>query len=167
MSVKLQHGAEQAIAEEFAKGVQTFNEALVEKLNKVGTDAVTRARRTVSENGIPAAGYKAYKVRSGNLESSVGFALSYNGRVVSMSDFEAVQGEDGTPGTEGSEKGKAYARQLVMQYPQGYALILVAGMNYASYVQEIYNRDVLVSGRLYAESQLRNIQQIIDEETRR
>ena len=55
MSVKLQQGAEQAIAEEFAKGVQTFNGALIERLNKIGTDAVTRARRTVTENGIPAA----------------------------------------------------------------------------------------------------------------
>ena len=167
MSVKLPQGAEQAIAEEFAKGVQTFNEALVERLNKIGTDAVTRARRTVTENGIPAAGYDAYKVRTANLVSSIGYALAYNGQVISTSDFQAVLGEDGTPGTEGSEKGKAYAKQLAMRYPQGYALILVAGMHYASYVQELHNRDVLVSGQLLAESLLRNLQRMIDEETRR
>ena len=167
MSVKLPQGAEQAIAEEIAKGFEGFNDAIVEHLNNVGTKAEERARRTVSENGIPAAGYDAYKVRTANLVSSIGFALAYNGKVISMSDFEAVQGEDGTPGTEGSEKGKAYAKQLVMKYPSGYALILVAGMHYASYVQELYHRDVLVSGQLRAESLLRNMQRIIDEGTKR
>jgi hypothetical protein len=43
----------------------------------------------------------------------------------------------------------------------------VAGMHYASYVQELYHRDVLVSGQLLAESLLRNMQRIIDEETKR
>jgi hypothetical protein len=167
MSVKLPQGAEQAIAEEIAKGFEGFNQAIVDELNRIGTEAVTRARRTVTEHGIPAAGYDAYKVRTANLVSSIGFALAYNGKVISISDFEAVQGEDGTPGTEGSEKGKAYAKQLVMQCPQGYALILVAGMHYASYVQELHNRDVLVSGQLLAESLLRNMQRIIDEETKR
>lgn len=167
MSVKLPQGAEQAIAEEIAKGFKGINDAIVERLNKIGTDAVTRARRTVTEHGVPAAGYQAYEVHTANLVSSIGFALAYNGQVISSSGFQAVQGKDGTPGTEGSEKGKTYAKQLAMRYPQGYALILVAGMHYASYVQELHNRDVLVSGQLLAESLLRNMQRMIDEETKR
>lgn len=167
MSVKLPQGAEQAITDEIARSMKGFNDAIVNRLNKIGVDAVTRARQTVTEHGIPAAGYQAYTVQTANLVSSIGFALAYNGQVISMSSFEAVQGKDDTPGTEGSEKGKAYARQLAMQYPQGYALILVAGMHYASYVQELHHRDVLVSGQLLAESLMKNIQRIIDEETKR
>ena len=167
MSVKLPQGAEQAIADEIAKGFEGFSQAIVDELNRIGTEAVTRARRTVTEHGIPAAGYQAYEVPTANLVSSIGFVLAYNGEVIRTSDFQAVQGKDGTPGTEGSEKGKAYAKQLAMKYPQGYALILVAGMHYASYVQELHNRDVLVSGQLLAESLLRNMQRIIDEETKR
>ena len=144
--------------------MQTFNGALIERLNKIGTDAVTRARRTVTENGIPAAGYDAYKVRTANLVSSIGYALAYNGQVISTSDFQAVLGEDGTPGTEGSEKGKAYAKQLAMRYPQGYALILVAGMHYASYVQELYHRDVLVSGSLVAEQLVNELREKLQRE---
>ena len=45
-----------------------------------------------------------------------------------------------------------------MRFPQGYALILVAGMEYASYVQELHHRDVLVSGSLVAEQLVREIQ---------
>lgn len=167
MSVKLPQGAEQAITDEIAKSMKGFNDAIVERLNQVGVDAVTRARQTVTEHGIPAAGYQAYTVQTANLVSSIGFALAYNGQVISMSSFDAVQGKDGTPGTEGSEKGKAYAKQLAMQYPQGYALILVAGMHYASYVQELHHRDVLVSGQLLAESLMKNIQRIIDGESKR
>ena len=37
-------------------------------------------------------------------------------------------------GGQGSSEGKAYVQTLVSKFPQGIALIVVAGMNYASYV---------------------------------
>jgi hypothetical protein len=96
--------------------------------------------------------------------SSVGYAVVQDGQIVSMSSFQAVQGrpdKNGIPmgdGQEGSQAGKAYVKELAMRFPQGYALILVAGMHYASYVQELHHRDVLVSGSLVAEQLVREIQ---------
>ena len=42
--------------------------------------------------------------------------------------------------------------KIKADYPQGLALIVCAGMNYAAYVENIHHRDVLTSAELVAES---------------
>lgn len=164
MSVTLQEGAEQAVTEEITKAMQTLHRRIIRDLTIAGEEAVKKARSIVTANGgggvLP-----PYTVQTGNLVSSVGYAVVQDGQIVTMSSFQAVQGrpdKDGTPmgdGVEGSTKGKAYVKELAMRFPQGYALILVAGMHYASYVQELHHRDVLVSGSLVAEQLVREIQE--------
>ena len=163
MSVKLQEGAEQAVTEEITKAMQTLHRRIIRNLSIAGEEAVKKARGIVTAGGgggvLP-----PYTVQTGNLVSSVGYAVVQDGQIVTMSSFQAVQGrtdKNGIPlgdGQEGSAKGKEYVKELAMRFPQGYALILVAGMHYASYVQELYHRDVLVSGSLVAEQLVREIQ---------
>lgn len=163
MSVTLQDGAEQAVTEEITQAMQTLHRRIIRDLTIAGEEAVKKARSIVTAGGgggvLP-----PYTVQTGNLVSSVGYAVVQDGQIVTMSSFQAVQGrpdKNGIPlgdGQEGSAKGKEYVKELAMRFPQGYALILVAGMHYASYVQELHHRDVLVSGSLVAEQLVREIQ---------
>lgn len=157
MSVTLAQGAEQAVTDELTQAMHTLNRRIIRDLSKAGEEAVKKARLIVTAGGGGSV-LPPYTVQTGNLVSSVGYAIVCNGQIVTMSSFQAIAGTKGD-GQEGSAKGKAYVKELAMRYPQGYALILVAGMHYASYVQELYHRDVLVSGSLVAEQLVREMQE--------
>ena len=76
--------------------------------------------------------------QTGNLRSSIGYVVSKNGVVKSISDF--------SDGTEGSKKGEEVAKDVALESP-GWALNLVAGMEYAEYVERIEGKNVLASAR--------------------
>ena len=63
-------------------------------------------------------------------------------------NFEKVKGGD-----EGIEKGRKLAKEVAGKYPRGFLLVVVAGMEYALYV-EANNRDVLTSAEHLAEKEL-------------
>ena len=156
MSVKVEQGAMDAVTAELAKGMQNVHARIIRDLTIAGEKAVEKARLIVTANGGGSV-LPPYTVQTGNLVSSTGYAIVHDGQIVTMSSFQAVPGPKGD-GQEGSATGKAYVKELAMRYTKGYALILVAGMEYASYVQELYHRDVLVSGSLVAEQLVSEIQ---------
>lgn len=90
-----------------------------------------------------------------NLRSSIGYVVTMDGHIVSSSNFAQVKGKEGD-GKQGSDQGKDYAKQLARKMPQGIALIVVAGMNYAVYVQR-RGYDVTASAELLAEQLLRQL----------
>lgn len=114
--------------------VEAIKKALVYNLCAVGEQALNTARLTNS-----------YKDQTGNLRSSIGYVVSMDGEIVQMSSFDTVK-----EGREGSRGGKEYAMQLVRDFPKGIVLIVVAGMNYASYVSA-KGYDVLDSSELLAD----------------
>ncbi|MEG2771981.1 MAG: hypothetical protein RR960_06530 [Alistipes sp.] len=82
---------------------------------------------------------------TGNLRSSIGYVVVCNGQIVNLSGFDQV-----LQGSEGSTTGRGLAERLARSYKTGYALIVVAGMNYAAYVEAMENKCVLVSAELFA-----------------
>lgn len=90
--------------------------------------------------------------QSGNLRSSIGYVVVYNGKIVDVSGFSPVGG-----GSDGSIQGEALAKRLAQNYQRGYALIVVAGMNYAAYVEAMKNKVVLASAELMAKQALPSI----------
>lgn len=86
--------------------------------------------------------------QTGNLRSSIGYIISKNGEIVTMSNFKTVKN-----GADGSAKGKQYAIELANKYRGHYVLIVVAGMNYAEYVEAKGNKDVLGSTELWAKTE--------------
>ena len=114
--------------------VEAIKKALVYNLCAVGEQVLNAARLTNS-----------YKDQTGNLRSSIGYVVAVDGEIVQMSSFDTVK-----EGREGSRGGKEYAMQLVRDFPQGIVLIVVAGMNYASYVSA-KGYDVLDSSELLAD----------------
>lgn len=94
--------------------------AAVYRLYEIGLSAVN----TIRQN-------HAYKDQTGNLTSSVGCAVVVEGDIMQISDFESIK----PTGAQGSQDGKAYVQSLASQFPTGITLIVVAGMNYAAYVE--------------------------------
>ena len=84
---------------------------------------------------------KSWFDQTGNLRSSVGYIIVRNGVIVGSSEFPIVKN-----GGEGQTEGREYAESLARNYAnKQLALIVVAGMNYADYVEAKDNKDVLAS----------------------
>lgn len=111
-----------------------LKQAIIYNLCAIGE----KVRNEAIENG-------SYKDRTKNLRSSVGYVVVVDGKVYKASEFGKPDGNN-----EGRTTGLSYARSLVGKFPKGIVLIVVAGMNYASYVSaKGYN--VLDSSELLAD----------------
>lgn len=87
--------------------------------------------------------------QTGNLRSSIGYVIAYRGNIIKYSDFNQVK-----QGTEGTRAGKELAEEIAKRISKDYALVVVAGMNYAEFVEARDNKDVLAHPELFAKSQL-------------
>lgn len=87
--------------------------------------------------------------QSGNLRSSVGYVIAHNGKIIRYSEFNQVK-----RGDDGVKEGQELAAELAQRYINGYVLVVVAGMNYAEYVEAMDNKNVLASAELLARREL-------------
>lgn len=104
-------------------------------LQYVGESAVKEARQG-----------HTYTDRTGNLTSSMGYAVVEDGKVTNTSDFKPTTVE----GNTGSIKGEQYALSLKDKVNTKFGLIVVAGMEYAAAVAT--KKNVLQSSKIVAES---------------
>lgn len=111
-----------------------IEDAIIYNLSYVGDECLTAARLSTG-----------YLDQTGNLRSSIGFIVLRDGEIVKQSTFEVVK-----KGQEGAEKGRKLVQQLQAEFPRGYVLVFVAGMEYAGYVADM-GRDVLDSAALLAD----------------
>lgn len=121
--------------------IDRIHSLVVRMLCFLGEKCVIEARDRSSE--------ASWIDQSGNLRSSIGYVVIYNGKIVNVSNFTPVKG-----GADGSKEGKALAEKLAKNYTRGYALIVVAGMNYAAYVEALENKVVLTSAELLAKREM-------------
>lgn len=110
-----------------------------------------------------------YQNITGNLRSSIGYVIGYDGKVIKEGGFHKVQGRGENyqriafttrrgkavdfwargkygDGSEGSRKGIELARSVIAN-TRGYSFVIVAGMEYASYVNS-RGYDVMDSAKL-------------------
>ena len=118
---------------------------LVRRLERIGIKAVSFARDRGAE--------ESWYDRTGNLRSSIGYVVVSDGAVTSKYGFTAVSGPDGGGG-EGASEGERFAVRLASEHPTGYALIIVAGMDYAVFVEAMENKDVLASAELFLRKEI-------------
>lgn len=118
--------------------------AIISRLKLLGEKCVAEARSL-----------NTYKDQSGNLRSSIGYVIVKNGAIIHSSNFEQVQpwSSSDDAAFNGGEIGEKYAQKLGLEHSSGYALVVVAGMSYASYV-EAMGKDVLSSAEHLAEREL-------------
>jgi hypothetical protein len=81
-----------------------------------------------------------YQDQTGNLKASIGGVVLKNGHPVTYRGFEGS--------TEGTTAGMDYINSLIGSFKKGYALLVVAGMEYASYVEDIHGLNVLKKSEL-------------------
>lgn len=123
---------------------------VVAMLSHLGERCVRLAR------GLPE--LMSYFNHTHDLRSSIGYAVLLGGRVVKTSAFE---------GTEvGREAGLKLIAERSKVHPTGYALILVAGMHYAEYVERIEGKEVLASAELWARNEAPRVIKALGEKLR-
>lgn len=98
---------------EFQKRVE---DATVFQLKYLGENLVTYAKAMHN-----------YTDRTGNLTNSIGYAVVQNSKIV-------TSGGENQPG-EGSENALSILQKFAEQCSNSFSLIVVAGMNYAAYVE--------------------------------
>ena len=135
-----------------AERVNRINLAILIQLRVLGEKCVNHARQIDKTIG--------FEDQTGNLRSSLGYVIYLNGKPVGE-NFEKVRG-----GNEGLEKGRKLAKEIAGDYPRGFLLVVVAGMEYAVYV-EANNRDVLTSAEHLAEKKLPEMLKQIDDKIKR
>lgn len=121
---------------------------LMEEINRglyiLGEKCVTKVRDRSYES--------SWIDHTGNLRSSIGYSVYNHGKKVIESAFNIVKG-----GKEGAEAGRKMVEDLASQYAQTYALVILAGMNYAEQVEKIETKDVLASTELWAKKEIDGI----------
>lgn len=125
------------ITQYLEKRIDELRGKIIEAFSYVGEQAVNEARSN-----------HRYQNQTGNLKSSIGYCVLDNGNVVLESSFEVVK-----DGKQGSQDGRNYLHRLMAEHPTGIVLIVVAGMEYAAYV-EAKNLNVLDSAEQLAEKLL-------------
>lgn len=125
----------------FKAYMKIVSEEMTRTLSYLGEESVKFARdRSQDESWID---------HTGNLRSSVGYAVYDMGKRRIESEFPIIK-----KGAEGSNEGRKMVRELAKLYSDTYALVVVAGMNYAEYVESMESKDVLASAELMAQSKI-------------
>lgn len=119
-----------SIADYFISFNRIIEEEIRRSLAYLGEESVKKARDRSSE--------ESWKDQTGNLRSSVGYAIYEYGKKTIESAFRQVK-----DGAEGVSEGRKMVEELAKQYSDTYALVVVAAMNYADYVEALENKDVL------------------------
>ena len=104
------------LSQRFHKSVNGLSESILQSLDRTGQRVVEIARNT-----------KTYQDKTGNLTASIGYGVYHNGVQYSVGGFGRGEGGD-----KGREKLETLAAK---QKNKPYVLIVVAGMDYATYVE--------------------------------
>jgi hypothetical protein len=110
--------------------------------HSIAGDARTAA--SLSGGSINLSSAAGFNDDTGNLRSSIGFILSYNSEVV-VSNFE--ESSNGTDKVTGIQEGIEYSKKLSKEHPNGFIVTIVAGMEYASFVEAL-GYDVLTGSTM-------------------
>lgn len=112
---------------------------LVKNMCYIGETCIKIARETGDYNDI-----------TGNLRSSIGYIVLSNGIVRQYGAPVQKSGKIGD-GSAGVAAGNALLTKLKAEYPYGVVLVLCAGMEYATFVENVRGKHVLIDAELEAQ----------------
>ena len=120
-------------------------------LDMVEQKQIARLQRLGEMCLIEARNNKGYMMQTGALLSSTGYQVFVDGMAI-HSQFDAASGAESEAAAKGIKTGQTIAEQIGKE-TKGIALVVVAGMNYAAYV-EARGYNVLTSAEHLAEREL-------------
>lgn len=130
------------IDEFYNKFTDRADKKFFELLQYCGEYAVKIAREEGKYNDI-----------TGNLRSSIGYAILKDGRIIQQDHQEGPRGTDRKTGVQDS---KRLVLSVAKELKAGYALVVVAGMDYALFVENMESKDVLSGAVIGTEKYLRD-----------
>ena len=120
-------------------------------LNEIEKKQIARLQRLGEMCLVEARTNKGYMMQTGALLSSTGYEVFVDG-VAIHSQFDAASGAESNAAETGIKSGQNIA-ETIGKGTKGIALVVVAGMNYAAYV-EAKGYNVLSSAEHLAEGEL-------------
>ena len=140
----------QTIEKQIMEQAEAKSKVIANTLCYVGERCVIEAR----DNG-------SYQDQSGNLRSSIGYAVVWDGKVVETAQVDKVivkkEGKTVSEGDNGISEGERFLQSRIKKARRkGIVLIVTAGMNYAEYV-EARGYNVLSSAELKAEPLVKSL----------
>lgn len=129
---------QQIKAELLARGEQ-LTRLIIRQLSYIGEKCVAMAREQGDYDDI-----------TGNLRSSISYAIIFNGSLIQSGKTQPTEGKKGN-GAEGEKQAKEIIRKLTAEYTDGIVLVVFAGMHYAVYVEDVREKDVLATSKLECE----------------
>lgn len=120
-------------------------------LNEIEKKQIARLQRLGEMCLVEARTNKGYMMQTGALLSSTGYEVFVDG-VAIHSQFDAASGAESNAAEMGIKSGQSIA-ETIGKGTKGIALVVVAGMNYAAYV-EAKGYNVLSSAKHLAEREL-------------
>ena len=130
-------------------------------LDEIERKQIARLQRLGEMCLIEARNNKGYMMQTGALLSSTGYQVFVDG-VAIHSQFDAASGAESEAAARGIKTGQTIAEQIGKE-TKGVALVVVAGMNYATYV-EARGKNVLTSAEHLAERELpKMLEQLISD----
>ncbi len=126
---------------------EVLDQLILRNLNYLGLKCVSVARSL-----------NTYTDRTGNLRNSIGYLVLKEG-IIQDTFFEAEnRGPEYKAGElPGERVGEDFAKKLAEEFTEGYILVVVAGMEYASYVEDVHHLDVLQPAETMAEIEIDQI----------
>lgn len=118
---------------------------LVFRLEQIGVECIKIARKPGTYHDV-----------TGNLRSSINFEVLVNGQPVRQGTTEQFDGTQGH-GENGPTEAQKLLNSLHSQYPKGVVLVVVAGMSYAAYVENIRHKVVLTEAKYEAEKLIKQL----------
>ena len=121
-----------------------IHDEVVNALTMLGEECVNNIRNRPAE--------MSWIDQTGNLRSSIGYAVFDDGKKIAESVFQQVK-----QGSEGVSEGRKMVNELASLYSDTFALVVLAGMDYADYVERKDNKYVLASEELRAKKVINSV----------
>ena len=125
----------------FKKSLEIIQREFFMAFAKLGEECVVKIRDRSQD--------ESWYDHTSNLRSSIGYAIYDYGFEQISSAFETIKS-----GSTGSQEGKRMVKELAKEYSNVFALVVIAAMNYAEYVEAIEGKDVLASTELWAKGEV-------------
>lgn len=136
MSLKLKN--QKALTNYIAQRVKVIEQSLIYYLEYA-----------VSELTEHAITNKGYKNQTANLKSSIGGCVLKDGRPVTYRGFKGQ--------AAGGQTGLEFLNSLISSVGKGYSILIVAGMEYATYVENYRNLNVLKKTELHTPAVMKSM----------
>ena len=127
------------LKDELKTKMKDITDFIIFRFEQIGEECVKIAREKGSYHDI-----------TGNLRSSIGYAIFVDGKTVRQGAPEQFAGSQGD-GAKGAAEAQSLLNTLKSKFPWGVVLVICAGMEYAAYVEDIRHKDVLTSAEHVAE----------------